>query len=206
MSDMKLEQIYSKYQIPPNVVRHQREVAAVGRYVCEHWLGEKLNCELIVKTLLLHDMGNIIKFKKPFLGEVAENREFWEDVQAQFIALYGSDVHLATMTIVRELGQHEVANLIDSMREVWVNPEFMPSLEARVCEFADCCVTPTGITTFENRLADLKLRYGYKDDSEALLAAKENANFIASQLSVALESIAIYDFSESLERMKDYSL
>src|SRR5258708_24588552 len=93
-------QIYQKYNLPPNLIRHQLEVSAVGRYLCDHWTGTHVDKELITQALLLHDMGNIIKFKRPFLGELEKDSAYWEKVQDEFIQKYGKDVHNATVKII----------------------------------------------------------------------------------------------------------
>lgn len=69
---MKIQEIYRRYSIPPNLERHMLQVAAVGEYICTHWSGPELNSQLILQALLLHDLGNIVKFKRPFLGELEQ--------------------------------------------------------------------------------------------------------------------------------------
>ncbi|HSW89432.1 MAG TPA: hypothetical protein VLH19_01005 [Patescibacteria group bacterium] len=172
---MTTSRIYERYTIPPNLIRHQLEVTAVGRWVCDHWVGQDINEELITQALLLHDMGNIIKFKRPFLGELEKDHTHWENVQEEFIATYGNDVHTATDAIVNELGLPEVFDLLQQMEAVWKDPEHEQSWDAKICEYADCCVTPEGIVGFEIRIADLKNRYDMTDTSQHVILATKNA-------------------------------
>ena len=80
------------------------EVAAVGEFVTNHWKGSKLHKKALTQALLLHDMGNIVKFKKPFMGELQQNAEYWEDIQQKCIQKYGTNAHTMTDAIVCELG------------------------------------------------------------------------------------------------------
>ena len=114
---MQIVEIYQRYDIPPNLVRHQLGVTAVGAYLMDHWLGTAIDQELVIQTLLLHDMGNIIKFKRPFLGELEAEAGYWEKIQDQYFKKYGTDVHLATLAIVNELRLPGVAKLIDHSNE-----------------------------------------------------------------------------------------
>ena len=58
---MKITDIYSKYSIPLNLQRHMLGVAALASAICDLFLESVVNKELIVKTSLLHDMGNVLK-------------------------------------------------------------------------------------------------------------------------------------------------
>lgn len=203
---MHILEVYKKYQLPPNLVRHQLEVTAVGRYVADNWTGNKVDKELITKVLLLHDMANIIKFHRPFMDELEANAEHWEKVQEKFKAKYGSDVHTATLAIIDELGLSRIHELVDQMHDTWAHPERQVSVEAQICEFADCCVVPKGIVTFEKRLADLKTRYAYTDASAPLKAARANAELIAGHVSVDLDRIETHDFSQDTEFLKSFNL
>ena len=59
---MTISQIYNKYSIPINLKKHMLRVAAVGKIICDNTKDIKINKNLIIKTLLLHDIGNILKF------------------------------------------------------------------------------------------------------------------------------------------------
>ncbi len=201
---MKISSIYHKYKIPPNVIKHHFEVTAVGRHLCDNWLGEKVDKKLVTQTLLLHDMGNIIKFKKPFMGELNKEVAYWEGVQQEYIAKYGNDVHVATMAIVGELELPKIAKLIDQMHTVWTEPEKTVSFEARICELADCCAAPSGIVSLKERLNDLKVRYGYTDDSGPIVAARHNADVVLPYLSQPLEMLINHDFSAEIEKLKTF--
>lgn len=194
--------IYSQYKIPPNLQRHQCEVAAVGQYLARHWVGRRIEEEKIILALLVHDMGNIIKFKRPFLGELESQAAYWESVQGEFRRLYGDNAHDATIRIVSELGLPEIVTLLQSMRHVWEDPESHSSLEAQICEYADCCVTPEGIVGFEVRIKDLQSRYHLSEKSQAIGLMRENAKRIEMHVNVSLKDMTHRDFSKEVELLR----
>ena len=201
---MTLTEIYTKYQIPPNLIRHQLEVTAVGDYVCSHWNGPKIDKKLVTETLLLHDMGNIIKFKRPFLEELEKDAKYWEAVQDEYFQKYGNDVSRATSMIVSELGFDEVSTILDEMISVWKEPERTVSWEARICELSDCCVTPRGVEGFEIRLQDLKDRYHQTESDPSVRYMRENLEVIRPHLTINPAKIAEVDFSEDILNLEKY--
>ncbi len=194
--------VYTKYKIPPNLVRHQLEVTAVGRYICDHWTGEPVDKEKITLALLLHDLGNILKFKRPFLGELEPQAAYWESVQQEFIATYGKDVHHATKTMVLELKLPAVSALLEEMHDTWANPDVAVSLESRICEYADCTVTPVGIVGFEARIEDLKHRYSLTEESQHIMLARKNGHFVEEHVNVDLTNLASVDFSSEMDALR----
>lgn len=192
------------YQIPPNLQRHMLQVAAVGELLREHWQGPPVHWQVVRMTLLLHDMGNIIKFKRPFLGELESDAPHWEQVQQAYVAKYGSNVHEATGDIIRELPlapslQKQVLHTLDGMQKMF-NHQSDLSWETRVVEFADCVVTPAGITDFETRMADLHFRYG-KTDPSWQLPFRENAQLMQEQVDIDLAEIAQHDVTAALQQL-----
>ena len=59
---MKIKDIYSKYNIPPNLQLHMFRVAAFADILCDNHKKVDFDKEIIIKSCLLHDLGNIIKF------------------------------------------------------------------------------------------------------------------------------------------------
>ncbi len=203
---MTILDIYTKYQIPPNLQRHQLEVTAVGRYICEHWQGEAINTETITLALLLHDMGNIIKFKRPFLGELEKDAKQWEKVQEEYVQKYGSDVHTATNTIMKELGVYEhIAYIVDNVGMV-ADPDVPKSNDALIADYADMCVSPAGIVGFQERIQDLVVRYGLTGNEEGIIMRRSDAIFIEKTVDVDLQKIREVDFSQEMEKLKNYTL
>lgn len=198
--------IYKKYQIPPNLVRHQLEVASVGRYVCDHWTDSPIDKDLVTRALLLHDMGNIIKFKHPFLGELESHASYWEKVQQEFIKKYGRDVAHATDQILRELGFAAEAKIITEMTAFLSEMSESISDTVRICEFADCCVTPEGIVGYERRLLDLQVRYHHDENDVVMQNLRKNNSYVQNHVSCDLKDIQKQDFSKEIFSLSSASL
>jgi len=172
---MNIKKIYHMYRIPENLQQHMQWVAQVAEEVVENWIGSGIDPELIQQTALLHDMANIIKFKRPFWGAMAKNIYYWEQIQEEFIAQYGYDVHRATLKIVGELGLSDsVGKVLSDMEKLKTNPEAEISYEARIVEYADCRVGFNGIISFEDRINDLEKRYHHSLDDTQVVAMRLN--------------------------------
>jgi len=176
---VNIQKIYNRYRIPEGLQQHMRWVAQVADQVVENWIGSNINADLVQQTALLHDMGNIIKFKRPFWGEMAKSEYFWMQTQEEFIAQYGSDVLLATRKIIDELGlKNSVGRMVAEMGIITTNPNADVSYEARIVEYADCRVSLKGIVSFADRVADLMARYDLVDDDIRVKAMRENAKLV----------------------------
>lgn len=193
--------IYSHYQIPPNLQRHQLEVAAVCQVILDGWRGTKIDWELAILTALLHDMGNIIKFKRPFLGELADRAEYWQKVQEAFIAKYGNDVDVATMEIAQELQLPRVVGILQEM-ELLTTGQKIECWEARLVKFADMHVKPEGIVSFEERQQDLIDRYHHSGNKVWIQLIEENHRLISQETSIDVSTIDQVDFSLVIDRLK----
>ncbi len=84
---MKIAEIYEKYKIPPLLQTHMFRVAAVGGLIYQNFTDQNiLNKQAIIETLLLHDMGNIIKFKldnpdNPLYKTIKDEVQYWRKIQ-----------------------------------------------------------------------------------------------------------------------------
>ncbi len=200
---MNILDIYTRYTIPPNLQRHMLEVTAVGQFIAEHWKGPGIDKNLLTQTLLLHDMGNIVKFKKPFLGELAENSTYWEDIQQQFIQKYGTNAHDATEAIVREL--HVSKAVQETIIQMRANPDGSTAAvtwEAKIADCADLCVSPEGIVGLEKRLADFMKRYHLNETDPVVIAWTNNAKEVAKYMVVDMNEIPKQDFNEEIKQLQ----
>jgi len=204
---MRIQDLYKKYQIPPNLARHQLEVAAVGEWVTEHWNGPALDKEALQQVLLLHDMGNIVKFKKPFLGEMADNAAYWVKVQKEFQEKYGTNAHDATEAILIEIGvSKKVLRIISEMGTIAMgSAKGEKSWEARIADFADTCVSPEGIVGFEKRVEDLIKRYGIARGDKKVQMWRENKEKIQKYVSADLSSEDLLKAYQRIPIMEKYS-
>lgn len=160
---MKIGEIYDKYQIMPQLSLHMRRVASVGQLIMDGWR-ETIDRDLVIRTLLLHDMGNIVKFDltKPIMP--IENIEDWQKVQREWWDKYGRDTHQVTKTVVAELGQTDVVEVFTQEHVGYLSGDTGQILKqdwpAKLLAYADTRVTPKGVVPMKERIADLQRRYG----------------------------------------------
>lgn len=159
---MTIQDLYQKYQIPPNLQLHQLRVAAVASIICNHVKGP-IDTRNVLLTCLLHDMGNIIKFNLALFPEFLEPEGliYWKDVQDRFKRKYGLDEHLATKKIVKEIGvPQKVGALINNYGfskafEVYKSD----SNELKIATYSDHRVAPFGVVSMKRREEDGRERY-----------------------------------------------
>ena len=163
---MNILEVYKKYQIMLPQQDHQLAVAAVGSLICEH-INIKVHKHDVVSALLLHDMGNIIKYKLdetlnyfPGLKDTWD-LNYWQGVQQDYFNRYGHDEHEATVKIAKELGvPPRVVELADAVGfEQGQHNAAGEDYERKICAYSDMRVKPTGVVPLEERIADLHWRY-----------------------------------------------
>lgn len=193
---MTINSIYFKFKIPPNLQRHMRDVASVCQYILDNWMGETVDRQLTIRSSLLHDLGNLVKFKRPFMGELEVEAEHWQAVQDDLISRYGTDAKSATHQMVAEVGLEDsigtvlrdMDRLLDSANDV------MP--EAEIVEFADLCVSPKGIVGYQRRKQDLIDRYGATHGLSWVGPADQLLIGLQKKVGIDLTTIETYDYSE----------
>lgn len=162
---MTIQEIYSQYQIMPNLQLHMYRVTGVAQQICEA-LTEAINVKEILSACLLHDMGNILKFDLEKFPEFLKpnNLEFWQNVQKGYRQKYGEDEHQASIKIAGELPVSlRVRELIDAVSFSQIQEVVESSdLAKKICEYADDRVTPFGVANLAKRLQDLEDRYSQK--------------------------------------------
>jgi hypothetical protein len=202
---MKISEIYKKYDIPENLQQHMYRVAAVGFLVAGYL--EKtieLDKDIIVTELLLHDMGNIIKydFGKSIVFSPEETARL-KKVRTDFITKYGEEEHVATIKIAQELGVPEKVLEIMSMSG---SSNLQSALESsdwyrKVCSYADFRVGPHGIVSVVERFDDILKRYEGRNhtlsDKDRTLKKKQNAILLEKQIQ-DLISISLLDINDKL--------
>jgi hypothetical protein len=175
---MNILEVYKKYQTMPNLADHQFAVAAVADMICENLtltptLSQRergtlhVDRQNIVAACLLHDMGNILKFdlaKTRSVLNINIDVEFWQKVKDTYQKKYGPDEHEAAIIIAKELGvSNRVVELIDCIgfNTGQINAD-STDFGRKICAYSDMRVWPQGVTSLENRLADLRKRYESK--------------------------------------------
>jgi hypothetical protein len=119
--------------------------------------------ENTIKACLLHDMGNIVKFKLGYFPETLEPEgiEYWTKVQEEYVSKYGNDDHHATLAILKELNiDSDVIDLVNCIG-FHTAEENMNSADfnRKICAYADMRVIPHGVSSLEERLSNLRERY-----------------------------------------------
>ena len=140
-------------------------MAAVGKYLIDYWQGPAIDESAIVTALLVHDLGNLVKFdltgSTKALDPTLLTNE-WREQQTQLRAKYGYHSHQATLQMLQELGLPEkVRQLAAKMNAADVCQIAEDSLAQQICEYADLRVIPTGVTSLHDRLVDLRHRYSH---------------------------------------------
>lgn len=162
-------EIYNDYQIMPMLQVHMLRVAAVAKSICDHHK-ISLDTENIVSACLIHDMGNIIKFKLDYFPEAVkpEGLEYWTKVQKEFMEKWGDEQHRATNKIAEEIG------ISSKTRQYLDRIGFSMSCENRnfneiglkIGPYADMRVSPEGVKPLQERLEDLFNRYQYSSNMQ----------------------------------------
>lgn len=168
ISDIK--QIYTKYNVPPNLQEHMYRVAAVSSLICDNWKLDNISKDDIIAVALVHDLGNIVKMDfeseqgLKMIGNEINNLDFWKEVKQKTINKYGSDDHIVTEQILNELLID--SNLITITKEhIFKNGENLidsNSWNKKFAYYSDLRVGPYGVLTLEQRFTDLKERYKKK--------------------------------------------
>ncbi len=163
---LTIEAIYKMYKIMPNLQEHMLRVAAVASLICDN-LAEPIDKENVVAACLLHDMGNIIKFKLDAFPKFLEPEglEYWQAVKNEYIEKYGSNEYTASINIAKELNVTErVIELIKSISFLGASDNADKSdFGKKIVEYCDDRVDPFGIVSLEKRLTDLRTRYAHRD-------------------------------------------
>lgn len=155
---MKIKDIYYYYGIPENLQNHMLRVAGMGDFILDHWHGPSIAGDSLIRVLLLHDMGNLVKIVEHY-----EDPRF-QAMRDKYIALYGTDDHVVSEVIGRELGltEEEIAMMnqkIFMKNEQTMNREDSSSFLVKIGAYCDQRVAPDGILSLRDRMEEGKLRY-----------------------------------------------
>jgi len=170
---MTIATIYKKYRIMPTLQEHMLRVAAVASLICDS-IDVPVDRKSIISACLLHDMGNIIKFRMGVLPEFyePEGLEYWQEVKNEFSKKYGENEHEATLKIIKEgLGLPErITNLVDQVRFGFTcKHRDGDDFNMKIVHYADGRVDPHGVVSYEERMNEGKKRYkGHKSTFGAM--------------------------------------
>ncbi|EKD22933.1 MAG: hypothetical protein ACD_83C00180G0002 [uncultured bacterium] len=141
-------------------------VAAVGKYIIDHWQGPFISEQTIINALLVHDLGNLVKFDLTKNAQVIDPTLLTDDWRKRQVALrkkYGHSSHQATAKIIQELGLPiQIQQLVSNLDAANICNNANDSLTQQICSYADLRVTPKGVASLTERLTDLRERYQAK--------------------------------------------
>jgi len=212
----KITEIYKDYKIMPNLAMHQMRVAAVAMQICDS-LSVKINNNDVVKACLVHDMGNITKFKLDHFPKftLSEGLEYWQDVQKEYIDKYGNNDHIANEMIARELNlEGSIIELVLSVDPKNIEENVLnKDLEKKICIYSDNRVNPHGIVSLPDRLIEVKERYqnhthSFSDESHEFY--KNNIQNIEKQIfshsNIKPEDINDDSIKKHLDKLVDFTM
>jgi hypothetical protein len=140
-------------------------VAAVAEWLIQRWNGPRINRRRLMRVLLVHDIGNIVKRDYDRLPELPDAErvdvETWREVQARYRSRFGDDDELANRTLAREIGlDDDELDLIDRM-QFEQNDKICASddHDLKLAAYADHRVGPSGILSLSGRFDDIRRRY-----------------------------------------------
>lgn len=209
---MKIEDIYRKFGVPPNLQEHMMCVTGVTSFIEGHWKNKdnEIDWDLAKKIALLHDLGNVVKFDLDrhldFLGTGEEsNIDYWRGMQKKIIDTYGTDDHEVTKKMLQEIiVSQEAIDLIQSKGfGNSVATKNSDSWLLKILFYADMRTLPKGIGTLQERVADIRGRmpkYSSRSDFEDLVSACQE---IERQIQINID-ISVLDInSRSVEVNKN---
>lgn len=211
---MQIKQIYEKYQIMPQLATHMLRVAGVGKLILAGWK-DPIDSDLVIRTLLLHDMGNITKFnlsdawqKKMKGADTTMDLPHWRTVQQEFWDRYGKDTHGATNAIISELGQQDVLTVLEQEHTGYATGDESQILRqsdpAQIFAYCDVRVTPSGVVPMKERITDLHKRYGRELPWYDFLYKLEEQ--VREQTTIDLDSIDEHDVEPLFDELLEYRL
>lgn len=170
---MTIGEVYQRYEVMPNLAEHMFRVTAVAETIGHHLLSAPLpegalpftqtDLDDVVTACLLHDLGNMAKFKLEYFPEFVEPQglAYWLKIQQRFWQNYGKNAHQATLQMLGELGvSGRVKELVDavSFNKAKQN-QTSPDYARKLCAYADMRVGPHGIVSLDGRFVDGNTRY-----------------------------------------------
>lgn len=174
----KVINIYQLYNVPTNLAEHMLLVAALGHHISQNWLQPTIDEELLIDTLLLHDIGNLVKFNlnsdasqrmidqtKYLLNQSQYPLDYWQKKQQTMIDKYSGNADHANIAIVKELTDNpNISNLLENHSfeslEEYLRTD---NWEKKLVFYCDLRFTPTGLSSIEERIEDLRRRYQERD-------------------------------------------
>ena len=201
----------------PALQMHMFRVAGVASVICAY-INIPVDRHSIISAALLHDMGNIIKFKMDIFPEFLqpEGQEYWQRVQKEYFNTYGHDEHVATIAIAKELGVNEkTMDLLNRIGFSKANLTYeSPDFNLKIAAYSDMRVEPYGVVSLEKRVNDGRERNreritSFADDStfeKMVEYLRKIENQIFEKISVKPEEITEEKVQTHIQELKQFDL
>lgn len=154
--------IYDDFGIPQGLQIHMLRVAGIAEQILSVWNGPKVDRTSLIRVLLVHDIGNIVKMSK---DDCPTDRCM--SFRNRFLEKFGYDDHRVSKEIGKELGLND--NEIDLMDgKIFIqNDETLKSnnFSRKIGAYADQRTAPNGIISLLERLREAQWRYRDKPGS-----------------------------------------
>jgi hypothetical protein len=186
----RINSIYDQYSIPINLRNHMINVAAVAELLCDN-CKELVDKEAIIETALIHDLGNFIKMdfskKTQYIFDERDIPKipFFKEKQKEFIAKYGGDTNKANIKIAKEINAPSKVIKILENDLYKLDETKLKNLDAVIFYYSDLRVSPTQITSMQERTDEYAKRYNILAD-KTRLAYSEKFVVFAKKLEIEL--------------------
>jgi hypothetical protein len=206
--------IYKEYRIPANLQAHQLRVAGVAMMVCEN-SSLDIDKKSFITACLLHDMGNIVRFNLERFPEYnePEGLEYWQNVQNEYKAKYGTNEHEATLAIMSELGVPDAVSSFIKGADLLAERDSIADVlfPKKIFCYADNRVAIYGVASLEEKSRDYENRNS-QDPHLARYAINRRRNLvnieqeIFKNCSIKPEDIDSASVERYVETLKEYSI
>ena len=197
---MNIIEIYKKYHLPEHLQMHMLRVAACSNLILDNWNGITINKEAIIRTSLLHDMGNMAKIS----DDEVEDEKF-RKIRKEYIDKYERNSHKINLIIAKQEGLNDYEIEIIDKKSSKRGEETLNSerYDVKILLYSDQRVAPYGVTSLKERLEEVKKRY--KNISSSIWSNEEKANHLI-ECSLGIEKQIMEYCSISPEDINDKSI
>ncbi|MDE1825819.1 MAG: hypothetical protein KGH61_03940 [Candidatus Micrarchaeota archaeon] len=168
-----ISRVYEHYKTPLRLRHHMLRVAGVAQIICENWRGS-LDTKSVITAMLVHDLSKIVSIPDSSLIRESSKEDdkpsrYWLNLKREYIERYGSEEHMAVFNMANEMGLSQRAShlALNIFLENATLPRTKDS-ELKVCVYSDLRVSPSSVTTLDERIKDVEKRYAVKYPRETV--------------------------------------